>query len=79
MMKNAFYFMLKALLVLKIYAFLFWLFNNVGKSLDEKVKFNFRIYDVPDWIKNNYNTHTAQYLQEMKFGQLMDYNLRNVS
>ena len=32
MMKNAFYFTLKALIVLKIFEFLSWLFGHVGKT-----------------------------------------------
>ena len=34
MMKSAFYFILKALLVLKIFKFLFWLSGHVEKQLD---------------------------------------------
>ena len=34
MMKNAFYFTLKALFVLKIIKFLSWIFAHVGKGLD---------------------------------------------
>ena len=34
MMKNAFYFTLKSLLVLKIFKFLSWIFSNVKKRLD---------------------------------------------
>ena len=37
-------------------------FAHVGKRLDKKAKVNFKIYDVTDWIKNNYNTHIVQYL-----------------
>ena len=33
-MKNAFYFILKAFFVIKIFMFLSWLFGHVGKSLD---------------------------------------------
>ena len=40
MMKNAFYFMLKALFVLEIFAFSFWLFGCVEKLLDKKATFN---------------------------------------
>ena len=40
MMKNAFYFMLKALFVLEILAFLSWLFGYAGKRLDKKAKVN---------------------------------------
>ena len=41
MMKNGFYFMLKALFVLKIFKFLSWLFGDVAKLLDKKDKVNF--------------------------------------
>ena len=54
MMKNVFYFMLKALLFLEIYTFLSWLFGNVDKRLDKT--FNYKIHDVTDWTTNNYNT-----------------------
>ena len=37
MMKNAFYFALKALFVLKIFKFLSWLFGHVEKRLDQKI------------------------------------------
>ena len=35
------------------------------------------------WLKNNYNSHIAQYLnisiyQPMKFGHAIEYNKRNV-
>ena len=62
MMKNAFYFILKALFVIKIFKFLSWLFGHVEKRLDEKDKINFEIDDVTAWLANNYNTHIAQYL-----------------
>ena len=52
-MKNAFYFMLKALFVLQI----FTLFGYVEKRLDKKVDVNFKIYDVTDWATNNYNIY----------------------
>ena len=45
-MKNAFYFILNALFVLKIFKFLSWLFGHVEKRLDQKDKVNFEIYDV---------------------------------
>ena len=48
MMKNAFYFMLKALPVLEIFTFLVGLFSYVEKQLDKKPKVNFKIYDVTD-------------------------------
>ena len=61
-MKNAFYFMLKSLFVLKIFKIFFWLFGHVEKQLVLKYKANFKIYDVTTWLTNNYNTHIAQYL-----------------
>ena len=41
MMKNVFYFMLKALFFLEIFTFLFWFFGYVEKQLDKKGKVNF--------------------------------------
>ena len=55
MMKNVFYFMLKALFVFEIFAFLSLLFGYVGKRLDEKAKVNFKIYDLSDRATNNFN------------------------
>ena len=56
MMKNAFYFMLKALSVLKMFTFLSLLFGYAEKRLDKKTRVNFKIYDVTDWTANNCNT-----------------------
>ena len=50
MMKNAFYFTLNALSVLKFFVFI------------DKV--NFRFYDVTVWLTNNCNAHIAQYLEK---------------
>ena len=41
MMKNAFYFVSKALFALKIFKFLSWIFSHVAKLLDKKDKVNF--------------------------------------
>ena len=46
MIKNAFYFMLKALYILEIFTFLSRLFGYVEKLLDD---------DVIDWTTNNYD------------------------
>ena len=62
-MKNAFYFMLKALFVLEIFAFLSWLFSYVEKRLDKKAMDNFKIYAATDWTTNNYNTYITQHLK----------------
>ena len=62
MIKNAFYFMLKALFLLKIFKFLRRIFGHVKEPLDKKAKVSFKIYDVTDWEIDKYNTHIAQYL-----------------
>ena len=63
-MKNAFYFTSKALFVLKLFKFLPSLFGHVAKRLDKKDKVNFKFYDVTGWLRNNCNTHNAQYLEK---------------
>ena len=62
-MKNAFYFVLKALSFFETFTLLSWLFGYVEKRLDKKVMVNLKIYDVTDWITNNHNTHITQYLK----------------
>ena len=64
MMKNTFYFMLKALFVIEIFTFLSWLFGYLEKRLDKKGMFNFKIYDVKNWATSNYNTDIVQYLKK---------------
>ena len=44
---------------ISVFVLAFW---SCKKQLDWKNKFNFKIYHVPTWLINNYNTHTAQYL-----------------
>ena len=65
-MKDAFYFMFKALSALEIFAFLLRRFVHVGKRLDKKIMVNFKIDDVTDWITDNYNSHIIQYLKNLK-------------
>ena len=57
MMKNAFYFTLKALFVLKIFKYLFRLFRHVKRRLDLKDKLNFKICDATTWLTCNSSTH----------------------
>ena len=84
MMKNAFYFISKALFVLKIFKFLSWLFGHVAKLLDEEDKVNFKFGDVTAWLTNNCNTRILFNIsksngnQTMKFGQLTECNMRNI-
>ena len=61
-MKNAFYFTLKALFILKVFKYLSWLFGHVGKRLHKKDQVNFKIIDVRTWFTNIYNTHIYQYV-----------------
>ena len=61
MMKRAFYFNSKALFILRILKFLFWLSGHVSKRLDEKDKVNLKFYDLIAWLANNFNTHIAHY------------------
>ena len=35
-------------------------------SPDTTYKFNFKIYDVTDWLTNNYNTYITQYLTKQR-------------
>ena len=83
MLENSFFFVLKSLSVFKIFKFLSWLFRHVEKWLDWKYKFNFLSYDVTKREANKCKTHFVQYLtkksnQKMKFGQLMEYNMRYI-
>ena len=59
-MKNIFYFMLKALFVHKIlimtFVLTFW--------IDKKGMVNLKVYDVTDWTINSSNTHIVQYLKK---------------
>ena len=64
MMKNAFYFTLKALFILKIFKFSSWLFGHVAKPLDKKGQVNFKFYDNHNLFNNNRNTHIAQYFEK---------------
>ena len=64
MMKNAFYFVFKALFVRQIYTFLSRIFGYAEKRLDKKAMVNFKIYDVIVWTTNNYNTQIIP--QEVK-------------
>ena len=61
--------------------FCFDVFGRVAKRLDCNDKINCEIYDVTARLSNSCKTHIAQYLetlsnQAMKFGQLIDYNMR---
>ena len=80
--ENAFYFTLKALSVLKKFKFLSWHFCLCGKQLDRETKVNFKISDA-----TNHEQIIAIYImpmifskdsQTIKFGQLIEYNMKNI-
>ena len=83
-MKNAFYFTSKALFVLKIFKFLSWLFGRVEKWLNQKDKVRFKIYDNTTWLTSNCNKQILPNIskskgnQTVKFGELKQYNMRNI-
>ena len=84
MIKNAFYFISKALFILKIFRFLSWFFGHVAKRLDKRDQVSFRFYDVTAWLTNNRNTHILANISRskgnhtVKFGQLIECNMRNI-
>ena len=63
-MENAFYFILKALFILRYLNFCLDFFGQVGKRHDWKIKVSLKIYEVITCSKNNYNRHIAQYLKK---------------
>ena len=63
MTKIDFYFMLKAIFVLKIFTILSWLSGYVAKWFRKKAKVNFKIYDIKGWTINNYNIHIVHYIK----------------
>ena len=62
-MENAFYLMLKALFVLKIFMCLSKLSDHVRKRHNKKAEAVFKIYEVTDCTTNNCNTHITQHLK----------------
>ena len=83
MMKNAFYFTLKVLFVLKIFRFFVLTCGHVEKQLDQKDKVNFKICDVTN-LKQTIAIHVLPNIsrsksnQTMIFGQLIEYKMRNI-
>ena len=67
MKKNAFYFTLKAVLVLKIFKFCLDFLVMYQKGLIKKIKVNSKFYDVTAWLTNSCNTHIAQYFEIFEF------------
>ena len=82
-MKNAVYFTLKALFVLKIFKFLSWLFGDDKNGLIRKIRLiskfmtshsgqqTISIHILPNISRSKHN-------QTMKFGQLIEYIMINI-
>ena len=82
-MKNAFYFTLKTLFVLKIFKFLSWIFLSCRKTARLEDFSNFKFYDVRTWLTNNAihilaNNWRSKDNQTMNFGQLIEHNMRKI-
>ena len=80
MMRNPFYFTLKAFFVLKMFKFLSQFFSQVEKQLDQKDKVNFKIFDVTTQETNNSinmlpNISRSNIKQTVKYGRLIEYNM----
>ena len=82
LMKNAFYFTSKALFVLKIFKLLSWLFGHVAKRLEKRDQVDFKFYDATAWLTIVIhilpNISRGKSNQTVKFGQLIECNMRNI-
>ena len=70
MTKNDFYFILKPLLVLRMFKFFFLEFSVMSKD-----EVNFKIYDVTVWLTNSYtlrNISRRKGNHALKFGQFIE-------
>ena len=82
-MKNAFYLILKAHFVIKIFKFLYWPFGHVKKGLIKKIRLILKcmtsrpgkqtitIHILPNISRSKGN-------KTMKFGQLIKHNMTNI-
>ena len=83
-MKNAFYFILKALFVLTIFKFLLWIFDHIEKNdWIRRVRLILKaIVSQPDLQKFSIhilpNISRSKFNQKMKFGHGIEYNQRNI-
>ena len=81
MMKNAFYFILKALFHFKIFKFLSWLFGHVEKTARKK-QVHLKIHDFTTWLTIAMqilpNISRSKWNQTIKPGQLIEHNKGNI-
>ena len=78
MMKNAFYFILKALFVLKIFKFLSAIFFMKQFALIRKLRLTLISGKQTITIHILPNISRGKFSQTMKFSRLMEYNVRNI-
>ena len=64
MMKNAYLFILKCPLVVKIFKILYWIFGFVGKRLNKKTNVKLKICYAINLKIKKYITYIAQYLKK---------------
>ena len=87
MTKNAFYFNLKSIFVLKIFNFLSGLFGRKENGLIRKIRFISKLITSQAVKPNNCNAHIAQYdiqpvsshkRHKLKFGKLIECKMINI-
>ena len=84
MMKNTFYFTLKVIFVLKIFNFFFLTFWSCKKTAwFEKIRLIWDLIMSQTWkqtveIQILHNMWRSKGNQTMEFGQLIEYNMRNI-
>ena len=49
------------------------IFGHLGKRLDKKIKVNLKIYVLPHWQTNNYNTSILPNISRTKDNQAMKF------
>ena len=74
-MKNAFYYMLKALVVVEIFTIVSRRFTYVEKWLDNKAMVNFKMYCISKTVPNILRSKGNP---AIKFGQLIKQNIKNI-
>ena len=82
MMKNALYFTLKGFFVPKIFKFLSWFFGHSGKGFIRKLRITLKFMASQtrqQTMSINIKPTISQSkdIKTMKYGQLMEYNMRN--
>ena len=77
-MKSLFCLALKTFFIFNLLKFLSCPFAHVKKRLDWKDRVNFKIHDVTIAIHKLPNILRSKGHKAMKFGQIIEYNMRNI-